>query len=97
MLAAPDAVPALPPLTRATMDFTHCRLCQNRVPLNAEVCPTCGAPTHQLARDDLTAELSPPSIEYAAEFDAPEIEPTSKPPSDPRHPLNREKPKNPFP
>ena len=74
MLAAPDAVPSLPALTPATMDFTHCRLCQTRVPMRAEVCPSCGAPTHQLARDDLTAELAPPPIEYAAELDAPEIE-----------------------
>jgi len=81
MLSAPDAVPALPPPTLATMDFTHCRLCQTRVPLSAEVCPSCGAPTHQLAREDLTAELSPPPIEYAAEADAPEIElPPSEPP-----------------
>lgn len=84
MLATPDAIPAMPPVTLATMDFTHCRLCRTRVPLNAEVCPTCGAPTHQLARDDLTAELSPPPIEFAAEFDAPEIEPTSQPPLPPQ-------------
>ncbi|HKO57768.1 MAG TPA: replication-relaxation family protein [Thermoanaerobaculia bacterium] len=84
MLAAPDAVPLLPPLTPPTMDFTHCRLCQTRVPLSAEVCPSCGAPTHQLARDELTAELSSPPIEYAAEFDAPEIEePPSEPPQHP--------------
>jgi hypothetical protein len=74
MLAAPAAVPALPPSHPATMDFTHCRLCQTRVPLTAEVCPSCGAPTHQLAREDLTAELSPPPIDYAAEIDAPKVE-----------------------
>ena len=66
------------------MDFTHCRLCQTRVPLRAEVCPSCGAPTHQLAQEDLTAESSPPPIEYAAETDAPEIE--NLPSEPPLHP-----------
>jgi ribosomal protein L40E len=84
MLTGPDAVPTLPALTPATMDFTHCRLCQTRVPLSAEACPSCGAPTHQLAREDLTAELSPPPIEYAAEANALEIEqPASEPPGRP--------------
>jgi hypothetical protein len=84
MLAGPNAVPVLPPPTSATMDFTHCRLCQTRVPLRSEVCPSCGAPTHQLAREDLTAESSPPAIEYAAETDAPEIE--NLPSEPPLHP-----------
>lgn len=74
MQSGRDAVPALPPLiTLASMDFTHCRLCQTRVPLRAEVCPSCGAPTHQLARD-----------EYAAETDAPDIE--NLPSEPPLHP-----------
>jgi hypothetical protein len=82
MLSGPDAVPVLPITNLIPMDFTHCRLCQTRVPLSAEVCPSCGAPTHQLAREHLTAELSSPPIEYAAEFDNPEIEiPPSEPPS----------------
>jgi hypothetical protein len=74
LLSDPDATPVLTSLTPTTMDFTHCRLCQTRVPLAAEACPSCGAPTHQLARDDLTAEASPPPIEHAAEIDAPDIE-----------------------
>ncbi|HEX3069268.1 MAG TPA: replication-relaxation family protein [Thermoanaerobaculia bacterium] len=74
ILFDPDASPALPSLTPSPMDFTHCRLCQTRVPLSAEVCPSCGAPTHQLARDELTAEATPPPIEYAAEINAPNIE-----------------------
>ncbi|MBV9068995.1 MAG: replication-relaxation family protein [Acidobacteria bacterium] len=77
MLSAPTAVPALPPSHAGPMDFAHCRLCQTRVPLAAEVCPSCGAPTHQLARDDLTAELPPPPIDYAAEVDAPKVEPAT--------------------
>jgi hypothetical protein len=83
-LAAPDGVPTLPILPPTTMDFTHCRLCQTRVPLSAEVCPACGAPTHQLARDDLTADLSPPPIEYAAEFDTPDVD--ELPSTPPLHP-----------
>ena len=84
MLADPDATPVLKPLTPAMMDFTHCRLCQTRVPLSAEVCPSCGAPTHQLARDELTAEASPPPIEYASDINAPDIQmDISQPPAPP--------------
>jgi hypothetical protein len=50
MLAGRDVVPILPHLIPSRMDFTHCRLCRARVPLHAEVCPSCGAPTHQIAR-----------------------------------------------
>lgn len=85
LLAAPDATPALPLLAPSTMDFTHCRLCQTRVPLSAEVCPSCGAPTHHLAREELTAEASPPPMEYTSETNAPEIEtpPSGLPPYPP--------------
>lgn len=83
-LFAPDTIPALPSSHHEAMDFAHCRLCQTRVPLTAEVCPSCGAPTHQLAREDLTAELSPPPIEYPAEIDGPEIE--TSPSEPPLHP-----------
>ena len=84
MLATPAAVPLLPSLPPTTMDFIHCHFCQTRVPLSAEACPSCGAPTRQLAHDELTAELLSPLIEYAAEFDAPEMEePSSEPPLHP--------------
>jgi hypothetical protein len=89
MLGGSGAVPILPAdppahLTPPAMDFTHCSFCQTRVPLNADACPSCGAPTHQLAREDLTAEASPPPIDYAAEKDAPGIK--TAPSEPPLHP-----------
>jgi len=82
--AGEDVIPALPTQTSETMDFTHCSFCQSRVPLNAEACPSCGAPTHQLAREELTAEASPPLIDYPTENDAPDVqEPPSSPPPQP--------------
>jgi hypothetical protein len=84
MLAGPDAVPALPTLIAPAMDFTHCSFCRGRVPLDSEACSSCGAPTHQLARHELTAEASASPIDYAAEIDAPEVqEPPSSPPPQP--------------
>jgi hypothetical protein len=84
MLAHPDAVPALPSLTPFPMDFTHCTFCQTRLPLHAAACPSCGTPTHELARADLTIEQSPARVEYAAEVEAPTVEmPPSEPPPQP--------------
>lgn len=84
MLGGPEAVPVLPPLNPNQMDFAHCSLCRSRVPLDAEVCSSCGAPTHQLAREELTADASTPPIDYAAETDAPDLQ---EPP--PHHPRSR--------
>jgi len=83
-LALTGPGPVLPSLTHDRMDFTHCSFCQSRVPLNAEACPSCGAPTHQLAREELTAEASPPLIDYTAENDAPAVQPPL-----PHHPRSR--------
>jgi Replication-relaxation len=84
MLAGPETVPVLPSFTTSHMDFTHCAFCHSRVPLDAEACPSCGAPTHQLAREELTAEASSPLMDYTAENDAPDVqEPPSTPPSQP--------------
>lgn len=84
MLAGRDAVAVLPSFTPRRMDFAHCSFCQSRVPLDAEVCPSCGAPTHQIAREELTAEASAPPVAYAAEIDAPEVQdPPSSPPQPP--------------
>jgi hypothetical protein len=67
------------------MDFTHCSFCQSRVPLHAEACPSCGAPTHQLAREELTAEAFFPLSDYTAETDAPDVQeaPSSQAPQPP--------------
>lgn len=84
LLAGSETVPVLPSFTSPPMDFTHCSFCRTRVPLDAEVCPSCGAPTHELAREELTAEASPPPMDYAAEFDTPDVEtPPSSPPPQP--------------
>jgi ribosomal protein L40E len=84
LLLSRDLVPNLQPLTAATMDFTLCARCHARVPLSAEACSSCGMPTHQLAAQDLTAEVFPPPIAYPAETAVPEVE---EPPSaPPRHP-----------
>ena len=77
MIAGPDTVPTLTELPPTPMDFTHCRYCETRVPLDAETCPTCGAPTHELRREDLSAELSEPPTRYAAELNHPDLEKTS--------------------
>jgi hypothetical protein len=86
LLAGPDAVPSLPSLTPTPMDFTHCGFCRSRVPRAAEVCPSCGAPTHQLAREELTAEASPPPIEYATDIAAPDVHDGFSTPSPPLPP-----------
>ncbi|HEX8255440.1 MAG TPA: replication-relaxation family protein [Thermoanaerobaculia bacterium] len=84
MLAGREAVPVLPPVRNHQMDFAHCSFCRGRVPVDAEYCPSCGAPTHEIAREELTAEASPPPIDYAAEIDAPEVqEPPFSPPPQP--------------
>ena len=65
-VSACNEIPEVPLFGSSAFELVH--------EAHIETCLSCGAPTHQLAREDLTAELSPPPIDYAAEVDAPEIE-----------------------